>query len=255
MKVIAMPLLIATALVLQACGGQSDTESGAAGKEQVGLETPEQRLSYSIAYSLGQNMEADRVPVQIDAFALGISDAMSRSEPRLSAQEMESEIKAFREQRAAQVEAQKEEQAESNAAEAEAFLATNAAREAVVTMESGLQYEVLEAGGGPRPEADDQVKVHYRGTLADGSEFDSSYARGQPATFGVGQVIPGWTEALQLMPVGAKWKLYIPPELGYGARGAGGRIPPNAALVFEVELLDVVDSAAQQSEEQGAAEG
>ncbi len=124
-------------------------------------------------------------------------------------------------------------------AAATAFLAQNKAKEGVTTTASGLQYEVLTAGTGPKPSAEDTVEVHYRGTLVDGTEFDSSYSRGETVTFGVGQVIPGWTEALQLMPKGSKWKLVIPPELAYGAGGAGQVIGPNAALVFEVELIGI----------------
>lgn len=117
------------------------------------------------------------------------------------------------------------------------FLDENSKREGVVTLPSGLQYEVLQEGNGEKPSDTSRVTVHYEGRLSDGKVFDSSYKRGQPATFGVRQVISGWTEALQLMPVGAKWRLFIPLELGYGSRGAGGSIPPNAALVFDVELL------------------
>jgi FKBP-type peptidyl-prolyl cis-trans isomerase FklB len=119
------------------------------------------------------------------------------------------------------------------------FLDENALREGVVTLPSGLQYEVLQEGAGPRPEGASRVTVHYEGRLTDGKVFDSSYKRNQPATFGVRQVIPGWTEALQLMPVGSKWRLFIPSELGYGSRGAGGSIPPNAVLIFDVELLGI----------------
>lgn len=121
------------------------------------------------------------------------------------------------------------------------FLEENATREGVTVLPSGLQYEILEAGSGDKPGPRSMVTVHYEGRLADGKVFDSSYQRGKPATFGVHQVIPGWTEALQLMPAGSKWRVYIPQELGYGARGAGGAIPPYAALVFDVELLAVSD--------------
>ena len=133
------------------------------------------------------------------------------------------------------------------------FLTENGAREGVLTTPSGLQYEVLEAGAGASPGANDRVQVHYRGTLLDGTEFDSSYARGEPVVFGVGQVISGWTEALQLMQVGAKYKLFIPSDLAYGAGGAGDLIGPNAALIFEVELLDIPSQQAAAAEEEGGA--
>jgi FKBP-type peptidyl-prolyl cis-trans isomerase FklB len=119
------------------------------------------------------------------------------------------------------------------------FLEENSKREGVVTLDSGLQYEVLQEGNGAKPEGSSRVTVHYEGRLTNGDVFDSSYKRGQPATFGVRQVIPGWTEALQLMPVGSKWRLFIPSDLGYGARGAGGAIPPHAVLIFDVELLGI----------------
>lgn len=119
------------------------------------------------------------------------------------------------------------------------FLEENGKREGVITLDSGLQYEVLQEGTGPKPEGGSRVTVHYEGKLTNGDVFDSSYKRGQPATFGVRQVIPGWTEALQLMPVGSKWRLFIPSDLGYGARGAGGAIPPHSVLIFDVELLAI----------------
>jgi len=133
-----------------------------------------------------------------------------------------------------------EREAQKSLEEGNAFLEKNKAREGVTTTESGLQYEILTEGTGPKPTAEDQVRVHYHGTLIDGKVFDSSVERGEPVVFGVGQVIPGWTEALQLMPVGSKWKIFIPSSIGYGERGAGGDIGPNAALIFEVELLEIV---------------
>jgi FKBP-type peptidyl-prolyl cis-trans isomerase len=129
------------------------------------------------------------------------------------------------------------EQARSNLEAGRSFLARNRGREGVIALASGLQYEILEAGSGPHPDPTSRVTVHYRGTLLDGTEFDSSYGRGEPAIFGLDHVIAGWREALPLMPEGAKWKLFVPPDLAYGERGAGPRIPPNATLVFEVELV------------------
>jgi FKBP-type peptidyl-prolyl cis-trans isomerase FklB len=128
---------------------------------------------------------------------------------------------------------------EENKKAGEAFLAQNKGKQGVVTLPSGLQYKILKAGNGKKPTENDTVECNYRGTLINGTEFDSSYRRGQPATFGVGQVIPGWREALQLMPVGSKWELYVPPDLAYGERGAGRDIGPNSTLVFEVELLGI----------------
>ena len=156
-------------------------------------------------------------------------------------------MQAYQEKAAAEQQAAQAACGEANLAASAAFLAENAAREGVVVTESGLQYEILEAGEGAKPGPEDTVEVHYRGTLVDGTEFDSSYSRGETVTFGVGQVIAGWTEALQLMPVGSKWKLAIPPELGYGAGGAGQMIGPNAALVFEVELIAIPSQVRPQT--------
>ena len=137
-------------------------------------------------------------------------------------------------------------QGDKNKTEGEEFLAKNKEKEGVKTTDSGLQYEIIKEGTGPKPKETDKVKVDYTGTLIDGTVFDSSVQRGQPATFGVNQVIPGWTEALEMMPVGSKWKIYIPSDLGYGERGAGKDIGPNSTLIFEVELLDIVTDQAKK---------
>ena len=222
---------------------------------QVQLETTEQRLSYGIAYGLGKRMQADSVPMDVDAFSAGLRDALEDNEPLLTQEEITAEMQAYQEKAAAEQQATQAAMGEANAAAAAAFLADNASKEGVTVTESGLQYEVIEAGEGPMPGPDDTVEVHYRGTLVDGTEFDSSYARGETVSFGVGQVIAGWTEALQLMPVGSKWRLVIPPELGYGAGGAGQLIGPNAALVFDVELVSIAgqegDAAAAAPAEEG----
>lgn len=236
--------LLAAAITLAACQQQ---EAGTE-EAEVALETPQARLSYGVALGLGRNMANDGMSVDVDAFALGLRDALSGAEQRLTQEEIREEMVAFQERITAERQATQGAAAEANAKAAAAFLTTNASREGVMTTESGLQYEVLEAGDGPSPGADDQVQVHYRGTLIDGTEFDSSYSRGEPVTFGLGQVIPGWTEGLQLMNVGSKYKLYLPSELGYGSAGAGDTIGPNAALVFEVELLDIPSQQAAAEE-------
>ena len=262
MKKYALPLALVSVITLQACNDQSSTttQSTAAVEAEapagISLETSEQRLSYGIAYGLGQRMAADGVPMDADAFSAGLTDALEGVEPRLTQEEISTEMQAYQEKAAAEQASAQAAIGEANQAAAAAFLAENATKEGVVVTESGLQYQVLEAGDGPKPTLEDSVEVHYRGTLVDGTEFDSSYGRNQTVTFGVGQVIAGWTEALQLMPVGSKYKLVIPPELGYGAGGAGQMIGPNAALVFEVELVAIPaaeEAAAEPAE--AAAEG
>lgn len=241
MKKYALPLAVAALVSLQACNqkattsGDSDTDASA----EVTLETTEQRLSYGIAYGLGQRMSQDGVPMDIAAFSAGFSDGATGAEGRMSQEEIQAEMQAYQEKMMAEQQAAQAKLGEANMAAATAFLEENKAREGVVVTESGLQYEVIEEGEGAKPGPDDTVEVHYRGTLIDGTEFDSSYGRGQTVTFGVGQVIAGWTEALQLMNVGSKYKLVIPPDLGYGAGGAGQMIGPNAALIFDVELVSI----------------
>ena len=253
MKKYALPLALVATLTLQACNQQPapETVDSAAA---VTLEDSNQRLSYGIAFGLGQRMAADGVQMDVDAFSAGLRDAMEGSEPRMTQEEIQAEMQAYQERAMAEQQAAITAAGEANEATSAAFLAENGAREGVVTTESGLQYEVLEAGEGASPGADDTVEVHYRGTLVDGTEFDSSYKRGETVSFGVSQVIAGWTEALQLMSPGAKWKLFIPSDLAYGPAGAGNLIGPNAALVFEVELV-AVTAAAEQAPEAAAAEG
>ncbi|MEH6634286.1 MAG: FKBP-type peptidyl-prolyl cis-trans isomerase [Halioglobus sp.] len=257
MKKYALPLALVSVITLQACNQEASTPDAAAVVAPAGitLDTTEQRLSYGIAFGLGQRMAADGVPMDADAFSAGLTDALEGAEPLLSQEEIAAEMQAYQEKAAAEQAAAQAVEGEANLAVAAAFMAENGAREGVVTTESGLQYEILEAGDGAKPGAEDTVEVHYAGTLVDGTEFDSSYGRGQTVSFGVGQVIAGWTEALQLMPVGSKWKLAIPPELGYGAGGAGQMIGPNAALIFEVELIAIPSQAEAAAEPAAAAEG
>ncbi|MCK9563940.1 MAG: FKBP-type peptidyl-prolyl cis-trans isomerase, partial [Bacteroidales bacterium] len=197
----------------------------------------EQKLSYIFGQNIGGQFKAEGMAVDVAAFSAGVQDAISDAEPRLDHDEVIAVLESFQQEQMAEREAQHNAQAETNKAEGDAFLAENAQKEGVVTLESGLQYLIIEEGDGPSPSAEDTVEVHYTGTLIDGTEFDSSHRRGMPASFGVNQVIPGWTEALQLMKEGAKWQLFIPPGLAYGPGGTGGPIGPNQTLIFEVELL------------------
>jgi FKBP-type peptidyl-prolyl cis-trans isomerase len=253
MKKYLLPLALVSVVALQACNQKPPAATGDAAKPapaagakapasapaSADLATSEQRLSYGIGYNIGQRMKADNVPIVAAPFGAGVADAISGTKSRMSEEEIATEMKAFQEKAAAEHEAAQKALGEANAKAAAAYLAENKAKPGVTTTASGLQYEVITQGTGPKPTADDTVEVHYRGTLVDGTEFDSSYSRGETVTFGVGQVIPGWTEALQLMPKGSKWKLAIPAELAYGAGGAGQVIGPNAALVFEVELISI----------------
>ncbi len=197
------------------------------------------RVSYVIGMDIGTNLKKQSVEVNPDVLFRGIRDGLSGSKPLMTDQEIKDTIAAFqREMQAKQEEANKK-MGEKNKKEGEAFLAENRKKEGVVTLASGLQYKVIKKGSGKKPKSTDTVTTHYKGTLIDGTEFDSSYKRGQPVSFPVNGVISGWTEALQLMEEGAKWQLFIPSSLAYGERGAGPQIGPNATLIFEVELISV----------------
>jgi FKBP-type peptidyl-prolyl cis-trans isomerase len=203
------------------------------------LTTPEQKLSYALGADMGKRLKATQVPVDPAVLERGMSDAMSGKASLMTDDEIRTTIASAQKDLQMKQMAKMKEMGDKNKKEGDAFLAANKSKEGVVTLPSGLQYKILKAGDGPKPTAADTVSCNYRGTLIDGKEFDSSYKRGQPASFPVGGVIKGWTEALQLMPVGSKWQLFIPPDLAYGERGAGADIEPNSTLVFEVELLSI----------------
>ena len=207
------------------------------------LDTSKNRISYTIGVNIGQDFKSQKMDIDADVLLMGLKDSLAGKELQLTEEEMVSEIQAFQQEMQARMAAEMEALVAKNRADGEAFLAENATREGVVVTESGLQYKVLEPGEGDSPQASDVVTVHYRGTLIDGTQFDSSYDRGQPATFPVSGVIAGWTEALQLMKPGSKWQLFIPSDLAYGERGAGQDIGPNATLLFDVELVSVEKGA------------
>jgi FKBP-type peptidyl-prolyl cis-trans isomerase FklB len=207
--------------------------------DNLELKDQKDKESYSLGYQFGTNLKMQGVDINLDAYASAIRDALGGKEPRMSAEEMQSTLTGFRQRMADAQQKTLKEQGEKNLAEGKAFLAENGKKQGVKTLPSGLQYKVLSEGAGKTPTKSDTVTVHYRGTLINGTEFDSSIARGQPATFKVDGVIPGWTEALQMMKEGAKWQLFIPPELAYGERGMPPRIYPHSALIFEVELLTI----------------
>ncbi|MCG6918710.1 MAG: FKBP-type peptidyl-prolyl cis-trans isomerase [Deltaproteobacteria bacterium] len=220
-------LAVSLALLLSFCSTQ----------EKIELKDDKAKESYSVGYQFGQNLKKMEADLDPEVMTAAIRDGLSGKESRLSDEEMRAAVASLREKTVAAMQASIKEQAQKNLAEGEKFLAENKIKEGVKTTGSGLQYKVIEEGEGSSPKAGDTVTVHYRGTFVDGTEFDSSYQRGEPATFPLTGVIPGWTEALQLMKKGSKWVLFIPSDLAYGERGAGSRIPPNSTLIFEVELI------------------
>jgi FKBP-type peptidyl-prolyl cis-trans isomerase len=203
------------------------------------LTTSKDKVSYAIGMNIGGGIKRDGVDVDPNVVARGLRDALTGSKPLMTDEEAKAVLAALRTELTAKKEAEAKRVSESNKQAGEQFLAANKTKEGVITLPSGLQYKVLKEGAGPKPTASDTVVCQYRGTLIDGTEFDSSYKRGQPATFPVNAVIKGWTEALQLMPVGSKWQLFVPPDLAYGEHSPGGEIGPNATLIFEVDLLSI----------------
>jgi FKBP-type peptidyl-prolyl cis-trans isomerase FklB len=207
--------------------------------EPVELKDQNAKANYSIGYQIGGDFRRQGVEITPEVLVLGVKDALSGAESRMTDEEMRNTLVSLKQRTTSAEQEAGQQSVQDNLSKGKAFLAKNATREGVTTLPSGLQYKVIEAGSGPSPKRTDQVTVHYRGTLIDGTEFDSSYSRNQPATFRLDRVIPGWTEGLQLMQQGARWQLYIPAGLAYGESGSGARIPPNSALVFDVELIKV----------------
>jgi FKBP-type peptidyl-prolyl cis-trans isomerase FklB len=192
------------------------------------------KFSYAIGLGIGQNLlSMGANGLSVEDFAQGVSDVLERNQTVISHQEAREIVNTYFAELEAKVNT-------ANIEQGKKFLEENAKKDGIKTLSSGLQYEVITEGNGKKPKATDQVRCHYEGTLIDGTLFDSSVKRGQPAVFGVNQVIRGWVEALQLMGEGSKWRLYIPSELGYGAQGAGEMIPPHSTLIFDVELIEVI---------------
>jgi FKBP-type peptidyl-prolyl cis-trans isomerase FklB len=220
---------------------KSHPATAAKSEPALTLTTPKDKLSYAIGMSIGQNMKKDSLDVDPSILERGLKDAMGGGKVLMTEDEVKTVMTDLRNEMAKKQQADTQRVGDANKQAGQQFLAANKAKEGVVTLPSGLQYKVLKEGTGPKPTASDTVICQYRGTLVDGTEFDSSYKRGEPATFPVGRVIKGWTEALQLMPVGSKWQLFVPADLAYGERSPGAEIGPNSTLIFEIDLLSIKD--------------
>ncbi len=239
---------VAATIFATGCNKKEGAESTAAAKtaapassENIELDTAEKQVTYIVGYNMAQQANANGLTFNKDVMALAIQDVAEEKEPRIAAEEQQQIMMSFQEEQQTKRDAEMKVKGEENLKKSQAFLDENAKKEGVITTESGLQYKVLESGeeGAAKPAEDDNVKVHYHGTLIDGTVFDSSVDRGQPVTFPVNGVIKGWVEALQLMKVGDKFELYIPADLAYGPGGTAGKIGPNDALIFQVELLEI----------------
>jgi len=236
---VCMAIVAALLCALPVCA-----EEASDSKESVALESEMDKVSYALGAQMGQSFKKQNIEISLDVFLRAIKDGLAGVELAMTEEEMRQVMMEFQKRMMAERQAQMKVEGEKNLKESNAFLEENKKKEGVTVLPSGLQYKVLEEGTGRTPTETDQVKTHYRGTFLNGEEFDSSYKRGQPAQFPVkGGIIPGWTEALLLMKEGAKWQLFIPPNLAYGERGRGPTIPPNAALIFEIELIEVVTPA------------
>ena len=228
-----MRLVLSVMLGVVLLAGQAFAE------EKALLQTSKEKQSYSMGADIGKRLKSQSIDVNADSFSLGLKDALSGGKMLLTEEEIRESLSSLQKELMEKQAEKNRLLGEKNKTEGEAFLAENKKKEGVITLPSGLQYKVIKEGTGKQPSADATVETNYRGTLIDGTEFDSSYKRGQPATFPVNGVIQGWTEALQLMKEGAKWQLFVPASLAYGERGAGNVIGPNATLIFEVELISV----------------
>ena len=199
------------------------------------LSSDKQKLSYAMGALFSQNLDQKQLELDIPAFLQAIEDSLKNAEPKMTTQEMQAILTKFQEEESKQLAAM----AEKNLAEGKKFLEENKGKEGVTELPSGLQYKIVSEGDGEKPTADSTVTVHYRGMLLDGTEFDSSYSRGEPIQLQLARVIKGWQEALPLMKVNSKWQIYVPADLAYGAHGAGNAIGPNAALIFDIELISI----------------
>jgi FKBP-type peptidyl-prolyl cis-trans isomerase FklB len=233
------PATAAPASAAPASSAKAKQAPPAKSSSSPSLTTQKEKFSYAVGMNLGMNFQRQAVPIDPDLLARGLKDSLAGKKPLLTEDEAKAVLMEVQNEFHKRQQELAQQQAEANKKEGPAFLAANKTKDGVVTLPSGLQYKILHAGTGPKPAATDTVNVNYRGTLINGTEFDSSYKRGQPATFPVNGVIKGWTEALQLMPVGSKWQLFVPSDLAYGDHAASALITPNSTLIFEVELLSI----------------
>lgn len=231
MKLKSLIALLGFVFIFSACGETN--------VDKADLDTQKERASYAIGLDMGKNMKRQYFDIDTKILFQGIIDGYQGNEQLLSEDELAQTVKIFEQEVTALMQQKKQEEGAEQKTLGEAFLAENKTKEGVITLDSGLQYKILKPGTGRTPNQNEEVTVHYVGTLVDGTKFDSSYDRGEPTSFGVTQVISGWGQALVKMKKGAKWQLWIPPGLAYGEYGAGDVIPPNATLIFEVELLDI----------------
>ena len=230
---------LSAVLLFGACKAEEDPQ----------LKDENDRVNYSLGHQIGGDFKRQGVEIRPKLVVKGIQDALSGAEPLMTSEEMNKTLVDLKKRIVTAQRDEREKLADKNLAEGKAFLLENAEKEGVKTLPSGLQYKVIEEGSGATPAATDTVVVHYRGTLIDGTEFDSSYSRGKPATFRADRVIRGWTEALQMMKEGAKWELFIPSDLAYGQRSVGAKIGPNSTLIFEVELISIGEGRKGEKEE------
>src|SRR5580692_5876529 len=244
----ATTLLLGNALAQQTPAATTQQPPAPASQTASAFKTQKDKVSYAIGMSIGANLHKQSVDVDPKVLAQGLQDALAGGKTLLSEDEARTTLTELQGEMRKKQQEMMQQAADTNKKDGAAFLAANKAKDGVVTLPSGLQYKILTAGTGPKPTATDSVVCNYKGTLVDGKEFDSSYKRGQPATFPVSGVIKGWTEALQLMPVGSKWQLVVPSDLAYGERGQG----PDATLIFEVELISIKskDQAGDPSKDQ-----
>jgi FKBP-type peptidyl-prolyl cis-trans isomerase FklB len=259
LMILAVTLLTPVAQAQQSQGPSAGTQQAPAGSSQKSptakttpapaskattapgteLTTEREKESYALGMNIARGLKGQSVDVDPAIMARAIKDVLTGAKPLLTDEEAMEALRKLQTDVRQKQETERKGLGDKNLREGQLFLATNKAKEGVVTLPSGLQYKILTEGKGPKPTANDTVVCQYRGTLIDGTEFDSSYKRGQPSTFPVSRVIKGWTEALELMPVGSKWELFVPPDLAYGDRGAGNLIGPNATLIFDVELMSI----------------